>query len=198
MRYVLPVAFAVCVGVAQPAAAQVLGATNVDVTSPTTFNLAGNTFTFDFDPIAQAAFDPNTYSVQTTGTAQTSAFFGQPSLFFTSANIFIDGNLFPSFASIPTLSEIPFSLTPGDLALRYGVGSDFYYGYARLNGDGTLDFAFQSQANTGITAGAAITGPLAAPAVPEPATWAMMLGGFGAIGVALRRRRRKVFSPALA
>jgi len=30
--------------------------------------------------------------------------------------------------------------------------------------------------------------------VPEPATWAMMLLGFGAIGVAMRRRRR----PALA
>jgi PEP-CTERM motif len=26
--------------------------------------------------------------------------------------------------------------------------------------------------------------------VPEPATWAMMIGGFGAIGVAARRRRR--------
>jgi hypothetical protein len=29
-----------------------------------------------------------------------------------------------------------------------------------------------------------------APAVPEPATWAMMLTGFAAAGVALRRRRR--------
>ncbi len=33
---------------------------------------------------------------------------------------------------------------------------------------------------------------LAAPnAVPEPATWAMMIGGFGAIGGAMRYRRRK-------
>jgi opacity protein-like surface antigen len=30
-----------------------------------------------------------------------------------------------------------------------------------------------------------------APAVPEPATWAMMLVGFGGMGVAMRRNRRK-------
>jgi hypothetical protein len=30
------------------------------------------------------------------------------------------------------------------------------------------------------------------PAAPEPASWAMMLGGFGATGLALRRRRRTV------
>ena len=31
-------------------------------------------------------------------------------------------------------------------------------------------------------------------AVPEPATWAMMLMGFGAIGVSLRRRKRVAFA----
>lgn len=33
-------------------------------------------------------------------------------------------------------------------------------------------------------------------AVPEPSTWAMMLGGFGAIGFAMRRRPRKIASLA--
>ncbi|WP_254602811.1 PEPxxWA-CTERM sorting domain-containing protein [Sphingomonas bacterium] len=32
----------------------------------------------------------------------------------------------------------------------------------------------------------------AEPAVPEPATWAMMIGGFGLAGAALRRRRTSV------
>lgn len=32
--------------------------------------------------------------------------------------------------------------------------------------------------------------PQLAPAIPEPGTWAMMLGGFGMIGAAMRRRRR--------
>jgi hypothetical protein len=32
--------------------------------------------------------------------------------------------------------------------------------------------------------------------VPEPATWAMMIAGFGAVGVALRRRRRRTAAVA--
>ncbi len=176
---------------ATPAQSAVLGFDNVALSdTPTIFQLDGAAFAFTFDAAAAAQFDPNTYSVQTFGTGETSAFFGQPSVFFTSANILIDNNLFPSFAAIPTLSEIPFSLTPSDLALRYSSGTDFFFGFARLNSDGTLDFAFESQPNTAIIAGSAITGPLQVGAVPEPGTWAMMLFGFGALGTMLRRRRR--------
>jgi len=35
-------------------------------------------------------------------------------------------------------------------------------------------------------------------AVPEPATWAMMLVGFGAVGAAVRRRRRRPMFPQMA
>jgi hypothetical protein len=45
--------------------------------------------------------------------------------------------------------------------------------------------------STGVTGqGSAIGRPTTPPVVPEPATWAMMLFGFGAAGFALRRRRR--------
>ena len=37
---------------------------------------------------------------------------------------------------------------------------------------------------------------LAVSAVPEPATWAMMLFGFGAAGTALRRQRKTSAQPA--
>ena len=36
-----------------------------------------------------------------------------------------------------------------------------------------------------------------AAAVPEPATWALMLLGFGAVGWQLRRRRSQVFAQAI-
>jgi hypothetical protein len=35
-------------------------------------------------------------------------------------------------------------------------------------------------------------------AIPEPGTWAMMLLGFGMVGVATRRRRRKALLPQIA
>ena len=40
------------------------------------------------------------------------------------------------------------------------------------------------------SASASLANPPSAPGVPEPASWAMMLGGFGVLGGALRRTRR--------
>lgn len=202
MRSLPILVLALTAAIASPASAAVVGAENVSLSSsPTTFNFGAASFGFTYDAAAASSFDPTTYFVQTTGTGQTSAFGGflgiplAPSL-FDQRGITIDGNLFPTYASFPTLSGIGASLVPGDLALRYAVGSDYFYGYARLNGNGTLNLAFENSANTAITAGAAITGPLAAAAVPEPATWALMLMGFGAIGVAMRRRERSVLATA--
>ncbi|HEY1154389.1 MAG TPA: PEPxxWA-CTERM sorting domain-containing protein, partial [Pseudolabrys sp.] len=42
---------------------------------------------------------------------------------------------------------------------------------------------------------AALVPPGTAPAVPEPATWAMMIAGFGLAGAAIRSRQRP--APAL-
>ncbi|MFD1611298.1 PEPxxWA-CTERM sorting domain-containing protein [Sphingomonas tabacisoli] len=48
--------------------------------------------------------------------------------------------------------------------------------------------AFAFTAGTfGVIDGSTIQGPTFAPRVPEPATWAMMLAGFGAMGIAMRR-----------
>ncbi|MFD1611299.1 PEPxxWA-CTERM sorting domain-containing protein [Sphingomonas tabacisoli] len=42
----------------------------------------------------------------------------------------------------------------------------------------------------GVIDGSTLQGVTFAPAVPEPATWAMMVGGFGMLGFSVRRSRR--------
>ena len=46
------------------------------------------------------------------------------------------------------------------------------------------DLAFSSESGTFMTGGAA--------AAPEPAAWAMMLAGFGLVGLTLRGRRKRL------
>ena len=55
------------------------------------------------------------------------------------------------------------------------VLSDFHVRYQAIDGDG-----FDGDSGVGDPTGA----------VPEPATWAMMLMGFGAVGYSIRRRRK--------
>ena len=62
---------------------------------------------------------------------------------------------------------------PGDITL-----DDFFVRYQSIAGAGEVTSAI----------GREIPPP---PAVPEPATWALMLAGFGAAGVAMRRSRRQ-------
>jgi hypothetical protein len=50
----------------------------------------------------------------------------------------------------------------------------------------------------GTTIAAGSAGTLAVAAVPEPGTWAMMILGFGAMGVAMRRRRTLSALPQMA
>jgi len=102
----------------------------------------------------------------------------------------------------PTSFTLDFDLAAGS---QFALAS---WLYADDVDDGTVDF-FNTAKITGVTvsAGASLASasgaltplpgggygyPAAAPgagAVPEPATWAMMIMGFGAIGGAMRRRR---------
>ena len=72
------------------------------------------------------------------------------------------------------------------------------FSFAYAAGTGCTGVAVCTQSNVGLTPGATISGPVTIGAsfssaivtpVPEPATWAMMLAGFGGLGALLRRRR---------
>jgi hypothetical protein len=60
------------------------------------------------------------------------------------------------------------------------------------------DFFDRYQSIVGVQAGTSGTGSYVPPSAPEPATWAMMLLGFGATGFAIRRARRKTLLTQLA
>jgi hypothetical protein len=63
-----------------------------------------------------------------------------------------------------------------------------------LTGWGDYQFYdFYSTGTNGAAPGNVLLGGLAlTPSVPEPGTWAMMILGFGAVGAAVRRRRKNV------
>ena len=69
----------------------------------------------------------------------------------------------------------------GTLALTFGTA------YSQID---LTNFYVRYQGVAGVTGVTSAVGRPVTPPVPEPATWAMMLLGFGGIGMAMRRRRR--------
>ena len=73
---------------------------------------------------------------------------------------------------------------PSSLSLNFAVTSNSVGSWTNYSGDFKIDWA-GSQNNYDLVS-QIIT---ARPPVPEPATWALMLLGFGGIGMAMRRRQ---------
>lgn len=149
-------------------------------TQPFTFSFLGGSFTFG----AGSGF-ASYLAVKTAGTAAVRTVFGSPSTDFTNrGTVVYDMNTLGGFGKVKDLTSIPYTNGENFLGLRVTSAGKDYYGYA-FSTDTVLNrIGFETLANTGITA---ITGDPAA-AVPEPAGWALMITGFGAIGYAMRRR----------
>lgn len=87
------------------------------------------------------------------------------------------------FFQVTGSAPIAYSIALVNVALRFTDGGETYYGYAQVGGSSLTRIAFNN------TPGGSITTGEAPAAVPEPASWALMLGGFGLVGDALRRRK---------
>jgi hypothetical protein len=80
-------------------------------------------------------------------------------------------------------TDIPDSSIGSLLGLRYTVGDDTFYGFARFSKGDLEAYGFETTPNIDIDANSP------AVATPELSTWAMM--GLGFVGTALLAKRRR-------
>lgn len=176
------VASAAAAGVATPAAAErVITTVNADLTgAPFLFSFRDGQFTFG------STGDPfNPISVATGGSAQISSFFGEPSSSFVDRGTVVYGPDFGMFSAFPSTTTARFTLGDNFFGLRATSGGLDYYGFAFTTNAVLNSYGFETVAGRAVTA---TTEQVAA--VPEPATWAMMVLGFGTVGYRLRRRAK--------
>ncbi len=183
-------AISIMFAVTPASAAVIVLASNVNfAAAPFTFGVtSADRFTLTYAP--QGAFDPSPVLVTTTGTAATTSFGGflgiplAPSVFFTDSNVVIGPGTFPGFNSFPAPTRADYTITLSDLGLRYTVGMDQFYGYARFAKLNLIAVAFETMANTPITSGVG---------VPEPASLALFIAGLaGFAGFAGFKRKEKL------
>ena len=124
---------------------------------------------------------------------------------------------FTDVLAFETVSDWLFSASLTSAATQVGKPGDVDFSTVRLTGpDGPFNFkVVNNDSGDGLTDSAVFTGPLKAGAylltisghsygngqyggnttvqgVPEPASWAMFIGGFGLAGAAMRRRKTAV------
>ncbi|WP_251567154.1 PEPxxWA-CTERM sorting domain-containing protein [Erythrobacter sp. 3-20A1M] len=154
--------------------------------TPVSFRFMGGTFTFSgtgdiFGPLA----------VSTRGNAAVRNVFGSPSVDFVNrGTVTYDDSTLGGYGSFPRATAAPYSNGDNFLGLRVGSAGNYFYGFAYTTNTTLNSFGFQTTPNTAITATAG--------GVPEPATWALMLLGFGALGWAMRSRKPRLRSAGLS
>lgn len=146
-------------------------------------------YTYDFAPGESLTFDLNTagfasaYGVKTTGAVQVFSVFGKPSLFQPFATTDFPSQQLGAFASYANSTAVDFSQSEGTLGFEFALSDGEHFGLAKTDGTVIGSLFLQTTPGAGVNLG-----------VPEPATWALLIMGFGGAGAALRRRR----SPAIA
>jgi hypothetical protein len=165
------------------AAAPVITTVGADLSAGSyTFNVNGSSFTFGFNGDYFGG-GPLTFSSAAGG--QINTVFGSPTTFFVDRGPVTFGPT-DQYAAFANPTAIRFSNNSNFIGLRAVTSTgDAFYGFAYTTNNILNSFGFETVANRAITATTATA------AVPEPATWGLMILGFGMIGAASRSRKVK-------
>jgi hypothetical protein len=99
--------------------------------------------------------------------------------------------LFGIYDGAVSLTDTPGIFSTVENLLVQGGTGQFLNATGSITTMGTLQFVNGNGVYSGV-----VNGRLDIPAVPEPATWALMIAGFGLTGASLRARGRKAPRPA--
>ena len=98
-----------------------------------------------------------------------------------------------SFSLLDDLGNVFTSDGTGDFIYDLTNGQN-KFAFQAVDGQSIAGLSFDVTGGTVSSVSQIRIGQAAAAVVPEPATWAMMLLGFGAVGFAMRRRRRPMLT----
>jgi hypothetical protein len=139
--------------------------------APYTLSFGGGAATYTFTDIYDPSIDPLTVAaVSTGGVAMVNSFGGQPIAFQLGTVVGATGY---EFAPLPTPTGIPFSIAEDSIGLEFSLSDGIHYGFVTTLGPEVIQYGYNTTPGGLITIG-----------VPEPATWVMVMVGFGILGAA--------------
>lgn len=149
-----------------------------DTLSPATTTPLADTFTFYLSTSNAAIATFDTSNVTFPDATFTQVFSGKATL----VNGRLDFALTSAFNYDPSQGNLVLTVKDFD----FGSGGNLFLDVDKNVGTTNMrDSAFAYDYNQGL-----VTGFNDFAAVPEPATWGLLIGGFGLVGAAMRRRRR--------
>jgi hypothetical protein len=165
-------------------AAIILSSLDADFSAaPYTISFGGGAATYTFTDVDEPSTEPLTVAaVSTGGDGLVNAVFGQPIAFQLGTVVGATGY---GFAAIPTPAGIPDSIAEDSIGLKFSLPDGIHYGFVTTLGPEVVLYGYNTAPGGFITVG-----------VPEPATWVMMLVGFGVFGAAAGLRAITTSRPA--